>query len=222
MSDLRIGQTSQARTEHVGTTRATTQKGEQAAAPPSLEEVPFEPGGLESAIALLAIEGAKVMQKAATESMIAERDAQVASLHEQVGELHDKALCIATEGWVSGAATVAAGAMTAYSGAASPTTGDATSAAFKGTTAQLDALRAGANLMSTGGAQLAKATAGAAQVTHDANATQAASDARFHESAKEQYDAIARDAKGAIDKANQALQSFAQERAAALHAIARM
>ncbi|MEO7094138.1 MAG: hypothetical protein ABI175_12865, partial [Polyangiales bacterium] len=72
------------------------------------------------------------------------------------------------------------------------------------------------------GPNLAKATYGAAQVMDDANATQHAADAKFAENAKDEYASLARDARGTIDKAQQALQSFVQERAAAMRAILRM
>jgi hypothetical protein len=68
---------------------------------------------------------------------------------------------------------------------------------------------------------LAKATYGAAQAKDDARATLSAAAAKFAESARDEYANIARDAKSTIDKAQQALQDFIQERNAAMRAILR-
>jgi hypothetical protein len=76
--------------------------------------------------------------------------------------------------------------------------------------------------LSAFGPNLAKATYGAAQVNDDANATKHAADAKFAENARDEYAALAREARATIDKAEQALQSFVQERTAAKRAILRI
>ena len=81
------------------------------------------------------------------------------------------------------------------------------------------ALNGTGQMMNVLAPNLAKATYGAAQVNDDANATKHAADAKFAENAKDEYANLAKDARATIDKAQQALQSFVQERTAAQRAI---
>lgn len=182
-----------------------------AAGPPDLDLECFGEMGVEGLAATLSVESAQSSAKLMRDLSREEKHEQIEALNRQVGELHEKADAVRAEGWATGGATAIGGVVTAAGGLHD----------FGAATAKADAVvRVGQNF-GTLGANVAKATAGAAQVEHDADATRAAADAKFHEAAKDDYDSIARDAKGVVDRVQQTLQNIAQERAAARRAILR-
>ena len=66
---------------------------------------------------------------------------------------------------------------------------------------------------------LGKLTFGARQVDDDANATKSATDAKNAESARDEWNALSKQAQQSIDKAQQALQSIMAERTAVRRSI---
>lgn len=185
--------------------------------PPTLEVESFGELGIEGLAAALSVESAQTTAKAMHDLAREEKEQQIAALNRQVDELHDKASAVRVEGWVSGGATAAGGALTVASAFMAPS---APAKNERMETLAKAAVTVGP-MIGTIGANAAKATAGAAQVDHDANATRASADAKFHEASKDDFEAIARDAKGVVDRVQQTLQNIAQERAAGRRAILR-
>ena len=201
--------------------------------------------GVEGLAAALAVESLHDTARLMNEFRKGEELQQVDALHRQVAELHEKAGAVRMEGLVGGMATALGGAVTFASAFSGPTAaeraenealkgeslrhpGDAAGRAYGAHDAVLQHEAAVASVMATSGqnigqlgAQVAKGTAGAAQVLHDANATEAAAAAKFHEAAKDDYASLARDAKGIIDRVQQTLQQIRQDRDAALRSILR-
>ena len=201
--------------------------------------------GIEGFSAALAIASSREIQAQMRALGRQELGAQIDDLHRQVSSLHDKADAVRAEGLISGLATAAGGAVAVASAFAGPSAfarehdeslhGELLqhpSAGAGAAYASFDeyvqreariatAMGQGGQTIGQIGTQIAKGTAGAAQIDHDADAMQAAADARFHESAKDDFEAIARDAKGIIDRVEQTLQQMRQERDAVARSILR-
>lgn len=200
------GQVRGAPTSDVGTRAALRPAAEVGAAVPML---PGGGGSIEVMAALLTISSAHGAARIARECEKAAKEEQISALQRQVGELQQKAADMRTEGLVAGSLLVAGGLTTM--GAAGISKVDHAVANARAT--------ALGSMLSQLGAPLAKATAGAAQVKDDAGATQAAADAKLHEAAKDEYASMAKDAQQTIERAMQAIQSFAAEHSATARAI---
>jgi len=202
--------------------------------------------GIEGLAAMLQTESAKTTQKVARECEKAAKEQQIASLNKQVDELHQKASDIRSEAIVSGSLAAASGALTIASVAAGPSPADKQMAAGLRRQAsapgasqwssmaadRADAINAGATARATVfqasgktagdlGAPLGKLTYGARQVEDDANATKAATEAKNAESARDEWNALSKQAQQSIEKAQQALQSIVAERTAVRRSILR-
>lgn len=223
--------------------------GDAAAAPaptgratPSLDGLVPEGMGIEYLAAMLMTETAKETKKTMRELQHEAKATQVASLREQAHHLREKADDLEAEGWLAGAMTAAGGALTIGAAYAGPSASDTAKAGewnaaaktygggFKDVAASCNATlqaqtRLASTLSSLGsttaalGPQLSKATYGAAQVRDDAEATRAAADAKFAETAKDEYAALVRDFDAGASKAMQLLQSITAERQATRRGI---
>lgn len=196
--------------------------------------------GIEALAALLMSESARTTGKLMRDLQRDAKEAQASAMERQVSALHEKASDMASEALVAGTFTAAGGALTIASAAAGPSASDAAkakqwddaakqyghgfAAVAKQCATTLEAQKAAASALATAGNSatglanpLAKGTFGAQQILDDAAATRAAADAKFAESARDEYAALAREFDAGSQKALQILQAMTVER----HAVRR-
>jgi hypothetical protein len=203
--------------------------------------------GYAGMLAQLVAESSKESAASARQMAKFEKEAQARELDQQVSALMDKASDTRAEGIVSGSLTIAGGAVTVasvgfgpsmtddttvakWNEAATKSAGTATGAGFangaavmshyvKTVQATADGVKTLGSTITQAGPQLSHGIYGAKQIEDDAASTQAASNAKFHEAAKDEYDSIAKDARGVADKVNQFVQSVLAEKQMAMRAI---
>ncbi len=231
--------------QNVGRATAVTQQSfrtegpAKTALPTGAAVLPGGSASIEVLAAILSMDSSKMQQRLARECQKTANEAQLTELENQVQSLREKANDVRDEGLLSGSLSIAGGALTMAGAASSADSADAriagdeanganapTAALDRGEARYLNAQSAREARMTAAGGLLtgvagpaAKATFVAAGDRADANASEAAKQAKVHESAKDEYASMVRDAQQSIEKAMQAIQAFAAEHAATTRAI---
>ncbi len=175
--------------------------GEVASGPPSLPAYAVVEGlGLESVAAMLVIDAAQHQAKQAKQQSRDLRREHTHAVQSQVAELYAKASCVRKEAVINAVTKSLEAVVTAVGG-------EKGAAVAKPLSASIDAI--------------AKWQYGADTIEHDANATAWSARAKDADSDRDEMSSVAKTAHATIDKAQQALQSFLQERTMARRAILR-
>lgn len=191
--------------------------------------------GLEALAALLSSQVARENAKLARDMQRDSKESQAQAIQDQVAALREKASDMTSEALVAGTVTAAGGVLTVASVFALPSPSDASRSAqwdnaakrsgggFAVVSKQCDAAlevkkatatataSIGSSLVSVAG-PIAKGTYGAQQALDDAEATQAAANAKFAETSRDEWAAIAREFDSGSGKALQILQAMVTER----------
>lgn len=207
-------------------------------------ELPVAELGLAGMIALLVQDSAKQSEKLAHDEQRIQENEQISALNDQATATQQKAEDIKAEGVMSAATTIAGGVITIASVSVMPSVNDSQNAAqwaadgekyghaysvvSAGCQAQLasqramsDAVKSFGGTVTQLGQSVGRATYAADETLKDAAATRAAADAKFHESARDEYSSMARDAKDVEAKVAQFLEGALAERQAAMRGILR-
>lgn len=213
--------------------------------PPRLD-AGYESMGVEGLVALLAVESAQEQRATMRLCQREARDAQLGALQAQADEQHARADATRDEGLVQGAVQIAGGLLTV----ASATVGPSASAKTNDEWLRADARLPGADarwvsaagrygdwvqsmertskVVETAGSTvsglarpIAQASAGAAALHHEAEASARGVTAKAWENAASDYESLAREAAASADKLRQLLGAVVQERAALARTLVR-